>query len=130
MTFRRSNAHGPVREECAAVRNAVGLLEIATFAKYEVSGAGAESWLNHLLANRLPREGRISLTPMLNHNGKLIGDFTVANAGGNHYFLFGSGIAEEYHLRWFESHLPASRRRASLVAHGTAGICDRRAARA
>ena len=108
VTFRRSNAHGPVREECAAVRNAVGLLEIATFAKYEVSGAGAESWLNHLLANRLPREGRISLSPMLNHNGKLIGDFTVANAGGNHYFLFGSGIAEEYHLRWFESHLPAS----------------------
>lgn len=108
VTFRRSNAHGPVGEECAAVRNAVGLLEIATFAKYEVSGAGAAAWLDYLLANRLPREGRLSLTPMLNHNGKLIGDFTVANAGGNHYFLFGSGVAEEYHLRWFASQRPAS----------------------
>jgi dimethylglycine dehydrogenase len=43
---------------------------------------------------------------MLNANGRLIGDFTVANAGGGRYFVFGSGIAEQYHLRWFESQLP------------------------
>ncbi len=108
VTFRRSNAHAPVTEECTAVRSAVGLLEIATFGKYEVSGAGAATWLNQLLANRLPRVGRMSLSPMLNHNGKLIGDFTVANAGHDRYFLFGSGVAEEYHLRWFASHLPAA----------------------
>ena len=108
VTFRRSNAHGPVAEECAAVRNAVGLLEIATFAKYEVSGAGAAAWLDRVLANRLPREGRMSLSPMLNDEGKLIGDFTVANTGGNRYLLFGSGVAEEYHLRWFESRPPSS----------------------
>ena len=103
VTFRRSNAHGPVGEECAAVRNAVGLLEISTFAKYELTGGGAAARLEHLLANRLPREGRMSLSPMLNQDGKLIGDFTVANAGHERYFLFGSGVAEEYHLRWFES---------------------------
>lgn len=108
VTFRRSNAHGPVSAECHAVRNAVGLLEIATFGRYEVSGPGAAAWLEHVLANRLPRQGRMALAPMLNHNGKLIGDFTVANAGGSRYFLFGSGSAEEYHLRWFESLLPAT----------------------
>ena len=43
---------------------------------------------------------------MLNDEGKLIGDFTVANAGRGRYFVFGSGIAEQYHLRWFEAHLP------------------------
>ena len=108
VTFRRSNAHGPVAQECAAVRSAVGLLEIATFGRYEVSGADAAAWLDRVLANRLPREGRMSLAPMLNHNGKLIGDFTVANAGGDRFLVFGSGVAEEYHLRWFESHLPTS----------------------
>jgi len=60
-----------------------------------------------MLANRLPRDGRLSLAPMLNDQGKLIGDFTVANAGNGRYFLFGSGVAEAYHLRWFESHRPA-----------------------
>jgi dimethylglycine dehydrogenase len=108
VTYRRSNAHDPVAAECRAVRNAVGLLEIATFARYEVSGPGAAKWLDYILANRVPREGRLTLSPMLNDKGRLIGDFTVASAGGERYFVFGSGIAEQYHLRWFESHLPAT----------------------
>jgi len=108
VTYRRSNAHGPVAAECRAVRKAVGLLEIATFARYEVSGPGAANWLDYILANRMPREGRLTLSPMLNDKGRLIGDFTVASAGGERYFVFGSGIAEQYHLRWFESHLPAT----------------------
>ena len=40
VTYRRSNAHGPVGEECRAVRQAVGLLEISTFARYESRGPG------------------------------------------------------------------------------------------
>jgi len=45
---------------------------------------------------------------MLNENGKLIGDFTLANLDDDEFFIAGSGIAEEYHLRWFEQHLPES----------------------
>jgi dimethylglycine dehydrogenase len=108
VTYRRSNAHGPVGDECRAVRTAVGLLEIATFSRYEVTGAGAATWLDRVLAGRLPGPGRMALSPMLNAEGRLIGDFTVANAGGNRYFVFGSGIAEQYHLRWFEAQLPST----------------------
>ncbi|MEP6942169.1 MAG: FAD-dependent oxidoreductase [Betaproteobacteria bacterium] len=106
VTYRRSNAHGPVGHECRAVREHVGLLEIATFARYEVRGEGAGAWLDRMLANRLPRPGRMTLSPMLDDNGKLIGDFTVANAGTSRFIVFGSGVAEQHHLRWFESHLP------------------------
>jgi len=108
VTYRRSNAHEPVGVECRAVRVAVGLSEISSFAKYEVTGSGAGAWIERMLANRLPREGRLTLSPMLNDEGRLIGDFTVANAGRDRFFLFGSGIAEQYHLRWFEAHLPAT----------------------
>lgn len=108
ITFRRSNAFAPVGEECRAVRTAVGLIEISNYAKYEVSGPGAEAWLGRLLANRVPRQGRIGLAPMLNRNGKLIGDFTVAGAGQERFQVVGSGIAEDYHMRWFEAHLPES----------------------
>ena len=106
VTYRRSNAHGPVGDECRAVRQAVGLLEIATFARYEVAGPGAHAWLDRMLANSLPREGRIALAPMLNERGRLIGDFTVANVGKDRFVVFGSGIAEQYHRRWFDAHLP------------------------
>ena len=44
---------------------------------------------------------------MLNLRGKLIGDFTIANAGSDRYYVFGSGVAEQYHLRWLEARLPA-----------------------
>ncbi len=106
-TFHRSNAFGPVAEECRAVREAVGLLEISNFAKYEVTGDGAVAWLARVMAGRIPAPGRMALTPMLNPAGRLIGDFTLARLA-DRFLVFGSGIAEDYHLRWLESQLPAS----------------------
>ena len=108
ITFRRSNAFEHVKEECRAVREAVGLIEISTFAKYEVTGPDAEVWLSHLLANHMPKVGKMVLAPMLNPEGKLIGDFTVAKMDNERFYIFGGGVAETYHMRWFEEHLPES----------------------
>ena len=52
--FGRSNAEPIVAEEVAAVRGAAGATEIAQYSRYEVSGPGAEAWLDHLLAGRIP----------------------------------------------------------------------------
>ena len=106
LTFRRSNAHGPVGEECRAVREGVGITETSGFGKYEVTGPGAELWLSRLLANRIPREGRMVLSPMLNPRGTLIGDFTLAKLGPERFLILGSGPAEAYHMRWFRQHMP------------------------
>ena len=62
-------------------RKSVGVTEIANFAKYAITGSGAEAFLSRLMTNRMPKAGRIVLTPMLNEKGKLIGDFTIAKAG-------------------------------------------------
>jgi dimethylglycine dehydrogenase len=107
FSFHRSTDFAHVKAECKAVRNAVGISETSSFAKYRVSGADAESWLSHLMTNKMPRQGRLTLSPMLNHNGKLIGDFTVAKASPQLFYIFGTGSAEKYHMRWFEQHLPA-----------------------
>ena len=107
FSFHRSTDFAFVKAECMAVRNGVGISETSTFAKYEVTGANAEPWLSHMLANKLPKLGRLTLSPMLNEAGKLIGDFTVANAGQSRFFIFGSGAAEKYHMRWFEQQLAA-----------------------
>jgi dimethylglycine dehydrogenase len=106
ITFGRSNAHGPVADECRRVRENVGVAEIATFARYEVTGPGGEAWLDRMLAGRLPKVGGIALSPMLNTAGRLIGDFTVARSSAERFHVFGSGPAETYHLRWFEAHMP------------------------
>jgi dimethylglycine dehydrogenase len=107
FSWRRSTDFEHVAQEVKAVRESVGLCETTSFAKYEVEGEGAEAFLDRILAGKLPREGRMALAPMLKEDGKLIGDFTAANLGGDKWMLFGSGVAEEYHMRWFDLHLPA-----------------------
>jgi dimethylglycine dehydrogenase len=107
VSFHRSNDFAHVKAECLAVRNGVGVTEIANFAKYEFTGPGAESYLSRLMTNRMPKPGRLILTPMLNTFGKLIGDFTIANAGAERFLMWGSSQAQIYHMRWFEAHLPA-----------------------
>ena len=108
VSFHRSNDFVHVKAECLAVRSGVGVTEIANFAKYEISGPGAETYLSRLMTNRMPKPGRLILTPMLNTFGKLIGDFTIANAGTNRFLMWGSSQAQIYHMRWFEAHLPAN----------------------
>ncbi len=112
FSWRRSTDFEHVAKEVATVRGGVGLSEISGFAKYRVKGAGSTGFLDRLLACRLPKEGRVTLAPMLKEDGKLIGDFTLASlgadrAGVDEWFIAGSGIAEEHHMRWFEKHLPA-----------------------
>ncbi|SDF43689.1 dimethylglycine dehydrogenase [Limimonas halophila] len=106
-TFRRSNAFAPVGAECRAVRESVGLIEVSGFAKYEITGPEAAPWLDHLLAGKLPREGRLTLCPMLNPAGTLKGDFTLARLGPEHFVIFGAGAAQDHHMRWFRAQQPA-----------------------
>jgi dimethylglycine dehydrogenase len=106
VSFRRSNAHPHVGEECLAVERGVGLLEISNYGKFEIRGPAAAQWLGRIMANRVPSVGRIALTPMLNDRGKLIGDFTVCRVARDHFFLIGTYAAEVFYLRWFERLLP------------------------
>ena len=105
-TFLRSRAHDYVAREVKAVREAVGCVEIANFAKHEFRGEGARAFLDHILAGRVPKPGRLSLTPMLTPKGKLYGDLTIACLAEDHFMLFGSGAMQEAHRRWFEQRLP------------------------
>jgi dimethylglycine dehydrogenase len=107
-TLRRSAADRFVAAEVAATRSAAGLLDTGVYGRYEVRGPGAEAWLDHLLASRLPGTGRMRLAPMLNPAGHLMGDLTVTKLGEHRYWLVGSYYLQEWHLRWFRDHLPAS----------------------
>ncbi|MGH8290313.1 MAG: GcvT family protein [Steroidobacteraceae bacterium] len=122
VTFRRSNAHAHLAAECRAVRERVGLIEIANYGKIEVTGAGTEAWLSLVMANRVPRVGRIALTPMLNERGKLIGDFTMCRLAADRVLLIGTLAAETYYLRWFERHPPPAGVRVRACATEYVGL--------
>ena len=104
-TFRRSNAWEATRAEVRAVREAVGINEIHNFGKFRVAGPNARSWLDRIMAGRIPAPGRVALTPMLAPSGRLIGDFTVSCLEEGEFRLTASYGAQDTHLRWFEDHL-------------------------
>ena len=104
-TLKRSNAFPIVAEECRAVREAAGLLDITGFSRYEVSGADAETWLDHLMAGRLPAAGRARLAPMLAPSGRLKGDLTLINWGDGTWWIMGSYYLRQWHMRWFNDHV-------------------------
>ncbi|MEP6759431.1 MAG: FAD-dependent oxidoreductase, partial [Actinomycetota bacterium] len=98
-TLGRSNAEPIVAEEVEAVRTAAGAYEIAQYARYEVTGPDAETWLDHLLSSRIPAVGNIRLAPMLNEAGRLMGDFTVARLDEGRFWLTGSYYLQDWHQR-------------------------------
>ncbi len=107
-SFRRGNWHDAVGRECAAVRSAVGVLDQASFAKYEVSGPGAESFLDRLCANRLPKSnGRMVLTQMCTPKGGIECDVTVTKLVDDHYYVVSAAATELHDYAWIERHLPA-----------------------
>ena len=105
-TYRRSEAFEHVRAECRAVRAGVGLYETSNYGKYEVRGRGARAWLDRVFACRIPAPGRLGLAPMLNAAGRIVGDLSIACLGPDRFLIIGSGFAEEFHMRWFESCQP------------------------
>ncbi|UWQ94507.1 FAD-dependent oxidoreductase [Rhodobacteraceae bacterium M385] len=88
--------------EALMLREYVGVIDISNFAKYRVSGPGAEDWLNALFPNKMPRVvGRSCLTPLIGKRGGVAGDFTVTKLAEDTFWVLGGGAAERYHLRYF-----------------------------
>ena len=105
-TFERNRSHDYVARECETVRNGVGGIELANFAKHSITGPGARDWLNRTMAGHIPKPGRLTLTPMLTEKGRLYGDLTVACLGDEDFMLFGSGAMQDAHSRFFARTLP------------------------
>jgi dimethylglycine dehydrogenase len=94
-SYRRNNVFDVVRDECLAVRERVGVLDLSGFAKYDVTGADAEAFLNRLCANRMPAAtGGIVLAHILSANGRILGEVTVTKLSDAHYYLLSAAGAE------------------------------------
>ncbi|MFY7962925.1 MAG: GcvT family protein [Elsteraceae bacterium] len=106
-SFRRSNYFSFVGAEARHVHEAVGLQDMSAFAKYEVSGPGAEAFLDHLVANKLPQKiGRVALTHMLSKNGGVRSEFTILREGPQSFYLVGMGSMERHDLDYLNKLRP------------------------
>ena len=100
--FTRQPWFDSVGKEAKMLRDSLGVIDISNFAKYRVTGPGAEAWLNAVFANTMPKSvGRSCLTPLIGVRGGVAGDFTVTRLAPDEFWVIGSGMAERYHQRFW-----------------------------
>lgn len=105
-SFRRSNAFKFVAAEVQGVREVAGIADLTAFAKFEVTGADAGSFLERMAANKMPvTEGGMRLTHFLTTLGGIEAEMTVTKLAPDRYYL-NSGITSEFHDRdWLVDHV-------------------------
>ncbi len=61
-----------IQQECHAVRDAAGILDLPGFSRYRLSGKGARDWLDQQTASNVPKTGRIGLAYFTDKRGRVV----------------------------------------------------------
>src|SRR5260370_33829821 len=93
--YARNNVFDVVRDEVAAVHTRVGVLDLTGFAKYDITGAGAEAFLNRVCANQVPRKvGGIALVHLLSPAGRIQAEMTITRLDDTKFYALSAAAAE------------------------------------
>ena len=102
----RQNWFGPVGEEHRHVREAVGLFDQSSFAKYELSGKDALRALDWICANDVGKPvGRLTYTQLLNSRGGIEADLTVARLGDDRFYIVTGTGFRTHDFGWIKDHI-------------------------
>ena len=103
------NRAGPwearLREECEAVRDDVGLLDLPGFSRFRLTGDGAGDWLLGKIAGGLPKPGRLGLAYFPDTSGRIVTEMSVACHGVDDYTLITAAVAQWHDREWLDRDL-------------------------
>ncbi len=107
-SFRRTNYFAHVGNEVRLMRERAGIIDLTPFTKHEVTGPGAEAWLDTLVANKVPtRVGRMALSHALTRRGGIRSEFTITKIADEHFYVVSAGAAERYDGDYLTKALPS-----------------------
>ena len=101
--WQRPLHYGSPQEECAAVRERVGVIDVSTLGKLDVVGSDAGKLLDRLYTHKfsdLP-VGRIRYGLMCSDNGTILDDGTVTRMSEDHYFVTTTSGNADVVEEWF-----------------------------
>jgi dimethylglycine dehydrogenase len=108
-SFRRSKWFDAIAREVENVTTNVGVLDMTAFAKCRVSGPGAESFLDHFVANRLSQKiGGVGLCHALTTNGGVHSEFTILRESADSFYLVSAGALQRLDHDYLQKHMPKS----------------------
>jgi dimethylglycine dehydrogenase len=95
-----------IEEECLAVRDAAGILDLPGFSRYRVKGPGAVEWLKGLITGRVPKPGRIGLAYFSDDKGRIVTEMSVMAIDEDFFFLITAATAQWHDFEWLKKHMP------------------------
>ncbi|MFH1137255.1 MAG: FAD-dependent oxidoreductase [Pseudomonadota bacterium] len=97
--------------EHRAVREAAGLYDLGSMAKFLLQGPDAEKVLQYLCADNVAAPvGRTVYTPMLNRRGGIEADLTATRLAPDQYFIVTAGATEVRDFDRIQRHIPPDAR--------------------
>lgn len=103
----RQNWFDAVGEEHRHCREAVGIFDQSSFAKYELTGRDAAKALDYICANHVTKApGRLTYTQLLNSRGGIEADLTVARLAEDHFYIVTGTGFRTHDFGWIADHLP------------------------
>ncbi len=92
------NRAGPweqrIREECEAVRDACGVLDLPGFTRLRVSGSGTDDWLRGFVTGGLPKVGRMNLVYVSDARGRVLTELSCIRLAENDMVLITAATAQ------------------------------------
>ncbi len=95
-----------VEEECRAVRDHAGVINICGFTRLSLCGPGAANWLDGLIAGRLPNVGKIGLAYFPDRRGRIVTEMSVIRSAENEFLLITAAVAQWHDRDWLLRHRP------------------------
>ena len=93
--------------EHLAAREHVGLFNLAALSVIEISGPGAEDYLNHIAANRMNKPvGKVVYTSILDEAAGIYADVTVFRKTEDTFWMVTGGGLLPHDLHWVKKHAP------------------------
>jgi len=109
-SYGRQNWFPCAADEHRAVREAVGVFEQSSFAKFRLEGPDAVAVLQELCANEVDVPvGRIVYTQMLNPKGGIEADLTVTRLADDACMVVTAAAAATHNAEWIRRHLGDAR---------------------
>ena len=108
--------HARIRDEVEAVRDAVGVLDLPGFSRFNLTGAGAAEYLRGKIAGALPKPGRMTLGYFPDSRGRILTEMSIMRHGEDHFTLITAATAEWHDFDVLNKGLPEG---LSLTNHTT-----------
>ena len=97
-----------IQEECEAVRDHCGVLDLPGFSRFKLTGSGTAEALRGLITGALPKVGRMNLVYIADPRGRILTEMSCLRMGEDDFVMITAAVAQWHDRDILRAAMPAS----------------------